>query len=212
MILVHQFQFLAFHFSKINATFSSSNFSLWPTFLRCKHCSMTIHSRIRFNHTELHFHCVDSRSSAEKYKALLAVLEKLHLAMVELGFAPTESRSFFSVVEFIEKGIVVLELQQTLLEVSFRVMPFHRFVAAIDQDILNLTYDFVHRIVTSRPDSVARLMYPCFPSSRIRWSRSEILCHSRTTDLNVTRCQFGKKLYYSNLPLDSRKRKANRRG
>lgn len=39
------------------------------------------------------------------------------------------------------------ELQRTLLEVSFRVMPFDRFVTAIDQNILTLTEEFVTRII-----------------------------------------------------------------
>ncbi|CAF4376811.1 unnamed protein product, partial [Rotaria magnacalcarata] len=38
--------------------------------------------------------------------------------MDELGFSPTE------------------ELKRTLLDLSYRVMPFDRFVSAIDQNIL----------------------------------------------------------------------------
>ncbi|CAF0892255.1 unnamed protein product [Adineta steineri] len=72
----------------------------------------------------------DHESSSEKYKTLLIVIEKLYLAMVELGFSPTD------------------ELQRTLIEVSFRVMPFDRFIAAIDHNILTLTEDFVLRVIS----------------------------------------------------------------
>lgn len=107
---------------------------------------MTIHSIIISNHTELYFNCIYSRPTSEKYKTLLVVLEKLYLAIVELGFSPTDSE--FS-IQFrrINGFSFSLELQGTLLDVSFRVMPFDRFVAAIDQDILTLTYEFVQQVI-----------------------------------------------------------------
>ena len=39
------------------------------------------------------------------------------------------------------------ELQRTLLDLSFRVMPFDRFVSSIDHNILTLTEEFVSRII-----------------------------------------------------------------
>lgn len=41
----------------------------------------------------------------------------------------------------------LLELERTLLNLSFRVMPFDRFVNAIDQNILKLTEEFVSRVI-----------------------------------------------------------------
>ena len=41
----------------------------------------------------------------------------------------------------------LLELQRTLLDLSYRVMSFDRFVDAIDQNILILTEEFVSRII-----------------------------------------------------------------
>ncbi|CAF3368577.1 unnamed protein product [Rotaria sp. Silwood1] len=69
-----------------------------------------------------------------KYQSLLVVIEKLYLAMDELGFSPTT------------------ELQRILLEISFRVMPFDRFVAAIDQNILTLTEEFVSKVILELDD------------------------------------------------------------
>ena len=66
--------------------------------------------------------------------------------MVELGFSPTESKSSFCVF-LVEYSFGFLELQRTLIEVSFRVMPFDRFVTAVDQNILTLTEEFVSRII-----------------------------------------------------------------
>ncbi|CAF3700955.1 unnamed protein product, partial [Rotaria sordida] len=71
---------------------------------------------------------------SKKYKSLLTVIEKLYLAMDELGFSPTN------------------ELQRVLLELSYRVMPFDRFVAAIDQNILTLTEEFVSRVILELDD------------------------------------------------------------
>ena len=45
---------------------------------------------------------------------------------------------------------ISLELQRKLLDVSFRVMPFDRFVAAVDHNILTLTYEFVQQVVTGK--------------------------------------------------------------
>ncbi|CAF5196524.1 unnamed protein product, partial [Rotaria magnacalcarata] len=73
-------------------------------------------------------------NSSEKYKSLLVVIEKLYLAMDELGFSPTE------------------ELKRTLLDLSYRVMPFDRFVSAIDQNILILTEEFVTRVILELDD------------------------------------------------------------
>ncbi|CAF4972078.1 unnamed protein product, partial [Rotaria socialis] len=42
--------------------------------------------------------------------------------------------------------------QRTLLDLSYRVMPFDRFVAAIDQNILILTEEFVTRIILELDD------------------------------------------------------------
>ncbi|CAF3178993.1 unnamed protein product [Rotaria socialis] len=77
---------------------------------------------------------IDTEESSGKYRPLLVVIEKLYLAMDELGFSPTE------------------ELQRTLLDLSYRVMPFDRFVAAIDQNILILTEEFVTRIILELDD------------------------------------------------------------
>jgi hypothetical protein len=86
------------------------------------------------------------RPPSEKYKTLLVVIEKLYLAMVELGFSPTDGKylSFRKTNSF----FFVLDLQRTLIEVSFRVMPFDRFVAAIDQNILTLTQEFVQQVIS----------------------------------------------------------------
>ncbi|CAF5112401.1 unnamed protein product, partial [Rotaria magnacalcarata] len=54
--------------------------------------------------------------------------------MDELGFSPTE------------------ELKRTLLDLSYRVMPFDRFVSAIDQNILILTEEFVTRVILELDD------------------------------------------------------------
>lgn len=48
--------------------------------------------------------------------------------------------------KLIEK-IIIEELRRTLLEVSFRVMPFTEFVKAIDQNLLILTEEFVTRVI-----------------------------------------------------------------
>jgi hypothetical protein len=86
------------------------------------------------------------RPPSEKYKTLLVVLEKLYLAMVELGFSPTDGKVYLL---FNKKKVhFSLELQRILLEVSFRVMPFDRFVAAIDQNILTLTHEFVQQVIS----------------------------------------------------------------
>ncbi|CAF3773297.1 unnamed protein product [Rotaria magnacalcarata] len=77
---------------------------------------------------------IDTENSSEKYKSLLVVIEKLYLAMDELGFSPTE------------------ELKRTLLDLSYRVMPFDRFVSAIDQNILILTEEFVTRVILELDD------------------------------------------------------------
>ncbi|CAF2735907.1 unnamed protein product [Rotaria sp. Silwood2] len=69
---------------------------------------------------------------SKKYQSLLVVIEKLYLAMDELGFSPTNGR--------------------VLLELSYRVMPFDRFVAAIDQNILTLTEEFVSRVILELDD------------------------------------------------------------
>ncbi|UJR27570.1 hypothetical protein I4U23_008851 [Adineta vaga] len=71
----------------------------------------------------------DHESSSEKYKTLLVIIEKIYIAVVELGFSPTD------------------ELQRTLLEMSFRVLSFDRFIMAIDQNILTLTEEFVERVI-----------------------------------------------------------------
>ncbi len=68
--------------------------------------------------------------------------------MVELGFSPTPGKYIYSIliIHFF-CFVVFLELQRTLIEVSFRVMPFDRFVAAIDQNILTLTQEFVQEVI-----------------------------------------------------------------
>lgn len=85
------------------------------------------------------------RQSSGKYKSLLVVIEKLYLAMDELGFSPTEGRGLFLLL--IKHFWFLLELKRTLLDLSYRVMPFDRFVAAIDQNILALTEEFVTRVI-----------------------------------------------------------------
>lgn len=96
------------------------------------------------------FYC---RPASERYKTLLVIMEKLYLAIVELGFSPTEGEYHFNSNELISSVFVSLELQRTLLDVSFRVMPFDRFIAAVDQNILTLTYEFVQQVLTGKENS-----------------------------------------------------------
>jgi len=59
----------------------------------------------------------------------------------------------------------ILELQKILLEVSFCVMPFSDFVAAVDQDILRLTQEFVeHVIAGSNNRSSNEIFFKLFSS------------------------------------------------
>ena len=108
---------------------------------------MTILGRRISDDQLVDFHCFHSRSASEKHKPLLAILEKLYLAMVESGFSPTDGEYDLRLKKSIAYFSVVLELQQTLLDVSFRVMPFDEFVAALDHNILTLTHEFVQETI-----------------------------------------------------------------
>jgi hypothetical protein len=50
---------------------------------------MMIWNYLKFYSSNIYF-----RPPSEKYKTLLVVLEKLYLAMVELGFSPTDGKYF----------------------------------------------------------------------------------------------------------------------
>ena len=51
---------------------------------------LTILSTLIGNDLLFHSFRIYSRPASERYRALLAVLEKLYVAMVELGFSPTD--------------------------------------------------------------------------------------------------------------------------
>ena len=127
------------------------------------------------------------RSASEKYKSLLVIIEKLYIAVVELGFSPTDGK-YDTIVELDEVFFALLwiELQRTLLEMSFRVMPFDRFVMAIDQNILTLTEEFVKRVILGRRTPRTSLENYSIFAFRIR-QRSEILHHQRATNSYVTK-------------------------
>lgn len=119
-------------------------------------------------------------------------MEKLYIAVVELGFSTTDGK-YDTSVYFIEVLFTFLwiELQRTLLEMSFRVMPFDRFVMAIDQNILTLTEEFVKRVILGSRRTPSSLENQSTLAFRTR-QRSEILHYQRTTNSYVTKQKLGK--------------------
>lgn len=82
--------------------------------------------------------------------------------MVESGFSPTDGEDQLRLKKAMAYFSVVLELQRTLLDVSFRVMPFDEFVAAVDHNILTLTYEFVQETIKRTRNGSLLLKYPHF--------------------------------------------------